>query len=54
MAKISAEKLKEMAREIKDESNSSDTGVRKLGDKIKSGEVQKKKIGDSKAQPRKG
>jgi hypothetical protein len=52
MAKINAEKLKAMAREVKDENKS--TGVKKLGDKINSGATQKKSIGDSKVSGRKG
>ena len=51
MAKINAGKLKELAREVKDENKSS--GVKKLGDKIKSGETQKKPLGDGKVSGRK-
>ena len=51
MAKINAGKLKELARDVKDEPKQS--GVKKIGDKIKSGEVKKKPIGDGKVSGRK-
>ncbi|MBR4904027.1 MAG: hypothetical protein IKZ53_05100 [Selenomonadaceae bacterium] len=51
MAKINAGKLKELAREVKDESKQ--TGVKKIGDKIKSGEVNKKPVSDGKVSGRK-